>query len=45
MTNALSTVLVVGDEVYSSKAIQRVLSDEFQVIAARNDLGLSPRGL
>lgn len=36
MTNPLATVLVVDDEVRSIEAIQRVLSDEFEVIGARN---------
>ncbi|OWK25381.1 hypothetical protein AJ87_10830 [Rhizobium yanglingense] len=36
MTNPLATVLVVGDKVCSIEAIQRVLSDEFEVIGARN---------
>ncbi|GLS30856.1 Response regulator receiver domain-containing protein [Mesorhizobium albiziae] len=36
MTNPLATVLVVGDEVRSIEAIQRVLSDEIEVIGARN---------
>ena len=36
MTNPHATVLVVDDEVRSIEAIQRVLSDEFEVIGARN---------
>lgn len=36
MTNPHVTVLVVDDEVRSIEAIQRVLSDEFEVIGARN---------
>jgi two-component system response regulator HupR/HoxA len=36
LTNSHTTVLVVDDEVRSIEAIQRVLSDEFEVIGARN---------
>ncbi|WP_246732935.1 response regulator [Rhizobium ruizarguesonis] len=36
MTNPHATVLVVDDEVRSIEAMQRVLSDEFEVIGARN---------
>lgn len=36
MSNSHATVLVVDDEVRSIEAIQRILSDEFEVIGARN---------